>query len=294
MKTPGEGGIHYRLRAGEGEGVLLVHGRTFGSEAFSLWEGLLPGRPLLILDRRGYPPSEGWAEPPAERNRADAAAAIGFLRSLSGSKKVGVAAFSLGARFLPELDPGQVRWVALINPSGPALISHLDPRKQAAADTLREGFERTRSWLPFAREAWMASAAWSIASDSRERLLRQGGDSPAAAAMLAELESRLSSPQYRDALVRETLFALYDGGWEVPETSIPVLLASSRSDELIPSGAYAQAGKRLAQGRRFLRILELDGGHLGPLLEPGSLLDEIEAFDRLAGRENWTMPLPEW
>ncbi|MEK7747286.1 MAG: alpha/beta hydrolase, partial [Elusimicrobiota bacterium] len=166
LRTPGAGAIHYRLRSGEGEGVLLVHGRSFGSEAFSLWEGLLPGRPLMILDRRGYAPSQGWAEPLGERNQADIARALSFLRSVSGSKKAAVAVFSMGGRFLPELDPEQVSWVAMVNPSGPRLVGYLDARGQAAAESLREGYERTRFWLPFAREAWIASAAWSIASDA--------------------------------------------------------------------------------------------------------------------------------
>lgn len=283
LRTPGGGGIHYRLRSGEGEGVLLVHGRSFGSEAFSLWEGLLPGRPLMVLDRRGYAPSEGWAEPLGELNQADVARALSFLRSVSGSKKAAVAVFSMGARFLPELDPEVVSWVAMINPSGPRLVGYLDARGQAAAESLREGYERTRFWLPFAREAWIASAAWSIASDARERLVRQGGDSPAASAMLAGLDARSSLAGFRGALVRETLFALYDDTWSVPESSIPVLLAFGAPDELIPSAAYREAAKRLGRGRTFLRVVELKGGHLGPLLAPGAILERIEEFDREAG-----------
>ena len=283
LRTPGAGAIHYRLRTGEGEGVLLVHGRSFGSEAFSLWEGLLPGRPLMILDRRGYAPSQGWAEPLGERNQADIARALSFLRSVSGSKKAAVVVFSLGARFLPELDPEVVSWVAMINPSGPPLAGYLDARGQAAAESLRESYERTRFWLPFAREAWIASAAWSITSDARERLVRQGGDSPAASAMLAGLDARSLLAVFRDALVRETLFALHDDSWSAPEASIPVLLAFGAPDELIPSAAYREAAKRLARGRAFLRVVELKGGHLGPLLAPGELLERIEDFDRQAG-----------
>ena len=282
LRTPGAGAIHYRLRAGEGEGVLLVHGRSFGSEAFSLWEGLLPGRPLMILDRRGYAPSQGWAEPLGERNRADVARALSFLRSVSGSKKAAVVVFSMGARFLPELDPEVVSWVAMINPSGPPLAGYLDARGQAAAESLREGYERTRFWLPFAREAWIASAAWSIASDARERLARQGGDSPAASAMLAGLDGRSLLAGFRGALVRETLFALHDDSWRVPEGTIPVLLAFGAPDELIPSAAYREAAKRLARGRAFLRVVELNGGHLAPLLDPGAILDELERFDSQA------------
>jgi hypothetical protein len=267
--------IHYRYRPGQSPAVVVVHGRSIASEGFSAWErGLLPGRALLILDRRGYEPSGGAAQD-LSLNAADLAKAVALARDSSGGK-VGIIAFSLGARFLPALNADAVAWLALVNPASPSMLKRLDPAKATWAWTLKNNETLSRFWLPAARRAWVASAARDISEDLIERL----GSHPAAKGIRLAFERRLSSEDFQELLVRETIFALFEEAALRRDPGVPVLLVSSVDDEVVPPASYDDLEAVLREQGGSVVRLPLPGGHLIPLLEAEKVLRAVAQLDR--------------
>ncbi len=269
---PGSGGtaLHYRFRPGAGEPIVLVHGFMVASEGWLGWEaGLFPDRPLLSFDRRGYPPSEGAPEDYrslALLNNEDVGRAVAFATAKAESPKAGVVAISLGAHFLERVTPERVRWIALLNPGGVPLVPHQPPMKAALSWSFNATAAGRRFWLPTLRRAWERGVIRRVVTDLA-RLLADPR-SP----LVVAAEERFAQDPWAALVVEESLCGLF--GHAPAWAPVPILIAVSDADELIPAGAYAELRSRLPAARN----VSLPGGHLAPLTAPAPWIAAVTDF----------------
>lgn len=279
-RVSGAGGtpIHFLRRPGAGAPLVLVHGRSLGAEAFAAWEErLLPGRPLYIIHRRGYAPSgHGPAGATAHLlNAEDVARVVEQAAVESPDGRVGLVAFSLGARFLGAVPSRRLRWVALINPAAVALAPHLGPEQASQAWLLAQGDAASRLWPAAARRDWLRSTASFIAAATERRLREQGADER----LLETVAARLASPGFAETLVAETLLGLFGPPPPWRASPAPVLLAVAADDELVPASAYEALERYLSAAGRTVNRRRLPGAHLAPVLDAGPWLREVDAID---------------
>lgn len=282
--------IEYFLRKGRGPAILLLHGRTIGAEGFRGWADSFPGRPLVVLSRRGYGRSELGAL--NEDNLRDLSAddiekAIAVAGALGEGRRVGVVALSLGAMLLPALDPARILWLALVNPGVSGMLAHMDPVAIAFSYAMKAGYEMSRFWPPAVRAGWISQTANAIVENLISRIRSQAGAATEhAQSLIKELRVWASSPRSQELLVRETLWALFGRMKESVWGPVPTFVGMSQQDEVIPQDAYQELLKDLAGRASLLQTARWPGGHLLPILEPERAIEDLEEFDRhvLGGR----------
>jgi hypothetical protein len=275
--------ISYFARPGSGPAVLLVHGRTLGAESFLGWaDDAFAGRPMMILERRGYGRSEigrvdeknlGAVESEDVRRAIETASAL-------GQGKVGVLAYSLGALILPELEPSKVAWLALVNPGAAGMLAHMPSETQAGAQWLRGAYAAS-AWIPFQRDMLVASVVGHQQGDFHKRLADGAGGGPLGRVLADDLEARMKDPRKRELWVQESLWAAF--GPHLPfEPRVPVLFYLNRADETVPKAAYAGLVRAARRSSSRVRVVRAPGGHLAPVFRHEGLRRALETFD--AGR----------
>lgn len=284
----GEGGveIRYLFRPGKGPAILVVHGTILASEAQKQGaQEFFPGRPVLALYRRGYGPSGTPSSTPesiGRENMADVARAIVIARKLSGGEKVCVLTFSLGAMMLPPVDSGKILWAALVNPAAPGMLAYLTPEKQALSWSLKNVYEASRYWYPEYRQEWLRAASGALTDDLIDLIRRQQpeGEEAFADFLIGRIHERMQRRAWQELIIQERLWALFFGDEANIPSGIPVFLAASRSDGMIPAGAHESLVSRVKASAAWVEDVRWPGGHLTPVFKPDLLLGELTRFDR--------------
>lgn len=284
---PGAGGteIRYLFRPGQGPAVVVLHGTIMAAEALKQGaQEFFPGRPVLALYRRGYAPSgmtKSTPESLAAENEADIAKAIEQARGLSGGEKVCLVAFSLGAMMLPPIDPERVLWVALINPAGSGMLEALTPEKQAMAWGLKNAYEASRYWHPVYRDAWIDAASRALADEIVDLIHAQEprDAGPFSAFLIGRIEERLRGRAWRELIVQERVWALFPERRINLPRKVPVFMAGSAEDGMIPPGVHERLVERVKASAAWVEDVRWPGGHLTPVFKPDLLLGELDRFD---------------
>lgn len=286
----GEGGveIHYLYRPGRGPAIVVLHGTILAAEALKQGaQEFFPGRPVLALYRRGYSPSARVVSTPEDigrDNAADAARAVEEARWLSGGEKACLLAFSLGAMMLPPVDKEQILWAALVNPAAEGMLADLAPDQQALAWSLRNTYEASRYWYPDYRRAWIKSASQALVDDLIDRIRAQQTESGKDFAdfLIERIHNRMERRVWQELIVQERLWALFSSwGTNLPE-GVPVFLASSRDDGMIPPSTHERLARRLKASAAWVEEIRWPGGHLTPVFEPDLLIGRLSRFDEKA------------
>ncbi|MBI3551593.1 MAG: alpha/beta hydrolase [Elusimicrobia bacterium] len=277
--------LSYLYRSGSGPAVLMVHGRTLGADSFTaLAEKSFPGRPMMLLERRGYGRSEVGSideKTIGAVEAGDVDRAIAVAQDLGGGAKVGVLAYSLGAMVLPPIDPARVAWLALLNPGVGGMLRHMTPGMQAGAQWLRAGYEAARWSTPWQKDAFITMAVEQQLGILRRRVAeRSGKESALGGRLLDDFEHRMKDRRLRELWVQETLWAGFGPHSEL-KASVPVLLFLNRGDETVPKAAYRELLKSLRGAAPRVRVKRAPGGHLAPVFEPDALREALEDFDRV-------------
>ena len=278
--------IRYLFRRGTGPAVLVVHGTILAGEAQKQGvRGFFPGRPVLAMYRRGYSPSgltPGDSAQIGPANVADIDKAVSLARELGGGEKVGILAFSLGAMLLPPTDPNKILWVALINPAAPDMVSYMAPDKQTLSWGLKNTYALSRYWYPSYKDAWTRATSRTLADDLIDRIREQQpvGDEAFADSLVDRIRLRMERKDFQELIIQERLWALFpQADMNIPK-GVPVLIAASRSDGLIPSGAHDALVGRLGLSASWVKDVRWPGGHLTPMFAPDLVLRELDIFDR--------------
>lgn len=278
--------IRYLFRKGEGPTILVIHGTILASEAQKQGvTGFFPGRPVMAIYRRGYSPSElklSGKENIGPDNTADIVAAIEIARELGRGNKVCILAYSLGAMLLPPTDPEKILWTALVNPAAPNMLSHMSLDKQGLSWSLKNAYAVSRYWHPTYRKAWLQTTSQTLVDDLIDRIRAQQseGDEEFSDFLINRIHTRMQRRDWQELIIQERLWALFpDQEMNIPQ-GIPVLIAASSSDGLIPKGAHDGLVERLRSQAVWVDDIRWPGGHLTPMFQPEILLKALGRFDK--------------
>lgn len=285
---PGEGGveIRYLFRRGKGPAILLVHGTILAAEAQKQGaEEFFPGRPVLALYRRGYAPSgipESAPESVGRENAADIAKAVEAARKLSGGEKVCIVAFSLGAMMLPPTEAERTLWVALVNPAASGMLGYMTPQQQALSWALKNAYEASRYWHPESRKAWIRAASGALSEDLIDLIRAQQpeGDERFADFLVERIRSRMERRAWQELIIEERLWAIFSSREMSIPSGVPVFMAASLSDGMIPAGVHDDLVARVKASAAWVEDVRWPGGHLTPVFKPDLLVDQLSRFDR--------------
>lgn len=271
--------LHYRYRAGTGPAVLLVHGLGVGASGFDRWLDFFPGRPLMVLERRGYGTPAGNVDENdvGDVDRADVSAAIDEARRVGGSARVGVLGYSLGALLAPAPDPERVLWLALVCPGVPGMAQDLPPAEQALAAQTRYWYGAARAGGPAALDSWLASVvapgALELAAKARSLGLAAAADQVAADA---------ASPAFLNLYTQESLWAYAQQVGFAADARVPVFVGFAEDDLVVPPAAVRRRAAALAAGGEPTTVAHWPGDHLDALASPALVRPALEAFDAAA------------
>jgi pimeloyl-ACP methyl ester carboxylesterase len=284
----GAGGkeIHYLYRGGKGPAILLIHGTILAAEAQKQGaQEFFPGRPVMAIYRRGYAPSQVENSGPEAlgfENAEDISKAIAIARDLGEGGKVCLLAFSLGAMMLPAVDAQSVLWAALVNPGAAGMLGHLPAEQQMLSWALKNSYEASRYWHPEARKAWIRSASQALADDLIDLIRTQQpqGAEEFSDFLIERIRTRMQRRSWQELIIKERLWALfYSREVNLPK-NVPVFMAASRSDGMIPPEVYEELLARLKASASWVREVRWAGGHLSPVFAPDILIRELSSFDR--------------
>ena len=262
--------IHYVERPGDGPPVLLLHGMPGTHLDFAGVMAALPNRRIVAIDRPGY----GWSEggPLDYLAQIDLVpellAALGIERALlAGHSFGGLLALGVAARH-PHVAAG----LALIAPSGGGLRSA--PIRTGAARMV---------------QVMQAPGIRQLAEVTLGGLLRRVG---------AAIDGRFAfapDPVDREYAERLNCLTLHDDNlsamandrlaynrnivWideRIPSLDVPAVVLLARDDRPIP----IRHGRKLANALPGATVVEVDGGHMLPVVQP----DIVAAAVSLVGR----------
>ncbi|HEY6533688.1 MAG TPA: alpha/beta hydrolase [Acidimicrobiales bacterium] len=248
---------------------MLLHGQPGGAEIWQPVEARLAGRGLRLLavDRPGYGASP--LEPGGFGHNADAL--VGLLER-SGPPAIVVAhSWAAGpaivaARRAPDLVDGLV----LCAPVG-------DPRSVTALDRLLGGTRVGRGLL----RVGLAVGGWLVARPGGSRLLPAAGlghlgdgEARSATRPARDRRARRAAAVEQTALIEELVEVRRAAGHVRAAT---VVLTGTEDTVVTPSAAMALAA--LIPGAR---VVDLEGGHLLPVEQPGAVADAVISLARAA------------
>ncbi len=271
--------LSYQYRAGAGPAVLLVHGIGVGASGFTRWREFFPGRPLMILERRGYGSPSGRVDEndAGAVNQDDVSAAIDEARRLSGSPRVGVLGYSLGAMLIPAPDPARVLWVALICPGVPGMANDLPASEQALAAQTRYWFGVARLGGPLALQNWLetvvAPGVRELSDKARSLGLNETADEVAAGA---------KSPAFLNLYTEESLWAYAQKDGPAASSRVPMFVGYAQDDQVVPPAAVQRRAAQLSSAGARVTVAHWPGDHLDALATPTLARPALEAFDAAA------------
>jgi pimeloyl-ACP methyl ester carboxylesterase len=276
IKAPEGIQLRYRYRPGAGSPVLLVHGLGVGASGFDHWLDFFPGRPLMILERRGYGSPAGRVDEDdvGAVNQDDVSAAVEEARRLSGSARVGVLGYSLGAMILPPPDPSRVLWIALVCPGVPGMAQDLPASEQALEAQTRYWFGVARAGGPASLDAWLSSvmAPGILELSAKARSL-------GLAAAADEVAAEAASPVFMNLYTQESLWAYAQQDGFSPDPLVPVFVGYAENDLVVPPAAVKRRAQGLAAAGARLDVAHWPGDHLDALADPALVRPALEAFD---------------
>jgi pimeloyl-ACP methyl ester carboxylesterase len=260
--------IHYVERSGEGPPVVLLHGMPGTHQDFAGVVAALPRRHTVAVDRPGY----GWSEggPLDYQAQIDLVAelitALGLERAvLAGHSFGGLLALGIAARH-PQIVAG----LALIAPSGGGLRS--GPFRMGAARMVR---------------VMGASGIRPIADITVGGLVRRVGaaiDTRFAFApdpVDGEYAERLHFLTLHDdnlsAMANDRLAYSRNIAWideRIPSLDVPAVVLLARGDRPIP----IHHGRQLASALPGATVVEVDGGHMLPVVQPDSVAAAVSSI----------------
>ncbi|MDE2291788.1 MAG: alpha/beta hydrolase, partial [Elusimicrobia bacterium] len=238
--------LGYEYRAGAGDPVLLVHGLGLGAASFAAWGSLFPGRPLMVLERRGYGAPAGDVDESdiGPANVADVSAAVDDARRLSGGARVGLVGYSWGALALPAPDPARMAWVAYVCPGVPGMSRYLPASEQALEAQTRYWHAMARAGGPVALSSWLAEVIEPgvLQLAAKARSLGMGAAADA-------LTRRASDPAFLELYTDESLWAYAQDGAPPPARGVPVFVGYAEGDLVVPPASVrARVGALRAAG----------------------------------------------
>ena len=250
--------IHYVERPGEGLPVVLLHGMPGTHLGFAGVVAALPNRHIIAIDRPGY----GWSE----GGPLDYQAQIGLVPELLAALGVGralLAGHSFGgllALGVAALHPQVVGGLALIAPSGGGLRS--GPFRMGAARMvkalqtpgIRQLADVTVGGLA-RRTGAVIDARFAFAPDPVDREY-------AARLNFVSLHDDNLSAMANDRLAYNRNIAWIDEC--IPSLDVPAVVLLARGDRPIP----IRHGRRLASTLPHATVIEVDGGHMLPVVQP--------------------------
>jgi hypothetical protein len=273
----------YLYRAGAGRPVLFVHGRTLGAESFLGLKDAFPGRPLVMLERRGYGRSEvGDVD---ERNLGavqaeDVRRAVAAAKALGDGSKVGVLGYSLGALVQPRHDPADVAWLALVNPGTPTMLERFTPEQRTAAQIFRAGYESLKWMFPWQREPFVAAVVEPQTRGFIQTIseLARGAHKALGRLLTDDLRRRMDQARLRELWIQETLWAGF-GDKPAVDQRVPTFAYLNSDDATVPAAAYEDLLSDLRRTTPVLQVVRRAGGHLDPVFNPAPLRRALEEFD---------------
>ncbi len=268
--------IHYLYRAGEGSPILLVHGLGVGADGFALWRDFFPGRPMMILERRGYGSALGGEDAAGvgATNRDDVSRAVDEARRVSVADRVGLLGYSLGALLLPPPDPARVRWLALACPGVPGMARDMPAAERSLEAQTRYWFGVARAGGPAALGAWLVQAISPAAVELSAKLASLG--LTAASEWLA---ARAYDTAFLNLYTRESLWAYaQDAGFD-PQPAVPVFIGYAENDQVVPPAAVRRRARQLSAGAEPTTVVHWPGDHLDALADPALIRSRLEKFD---------------
>ena len=271
--------LRYMYRSGVGAPVLLVHGLGVGASGFDGWRDFFPGRPLMLLERRGYGVPAGKVDENTvgKVNQADVSAAIDEARRVSGAARVGVLGYSLGALLIPAPDPARMLWIALVCPGVPGMSADLSAAEQALAAQTRYWYGAARAGGPVALDSWLdtvvAPGVFTLAQKARSLGLGGAADDVAAEA---------ASPVFLNLYTEESLWAYAQTDGFTPDARVPVFVGYAENDQVVPPAAVQARAAALTAAGEPTSVAHWPGDHLDALATPSLARAALESFD--AGR----------
>ncbi len=268
--------LSYEYRPGSGPAVVLVHGLGIGAEGFDRWRDFFNGRPLMILERRGYgsPIGPVDAADVGAVNQADISAAVDEALRLDGGQPVGVLGYSLGALLLTAPDPARVRWLALVCPGVPGMAADLPAAEQALAAQTRYWYGVASAGGTAARDSWLMSVVapgvLELAATARGLGLSTAAD---------ELTADAASPEFLNLYTEESLWAYAQTRGFTPNPSVPVFVGYAENDQVVPPAAVLSRVARLESEGARVSVAHWPGDHLDALANPGLVRSALESFD---------------
>jgi pimeloyl-ACP methyl ester carboxylesterase len=258
--------IHYVERPGAGVPVVLLHGMPGTHLDFEQVVDELPGAHTIAVDRPGY----GWSEggPLDFQSQIDVIPALfdrlGIQRGvLVGHSFGGLLALGVAARF-PEVVAG----LALIAPSGGGLRS--GPFRMAAAWLVRV------TALPGVRQLNDLTVGGLT---RRVGAVIDGRFAFAPDPVDPEYRRRLGAVTLHDdnlrAMAEDRLAYHRNIDWvdqRLPALKVPAVVVLAQGDHPIP----IRHGRRLAAALRGSELIEVPGGHMLPIVQPGVVAGAIK------------------
>ena len=268
--------LQYRYRAGTGPAVLLVHGLGVGADGFQRWLDFFPGRPLMILERRGYGSPAGRVDEDdvGAVNQKDVSAAVDEARRLSGSARVGVLGYSLGAMLMPAPDPARILWIALVCPGVPGMAQDLPPSEQALEAQTRYWYAVAQTGGPAALASWLSTAVapgvLELSGKSRSLGLSAAADQVAGDA---------ASTAFLNRYTQESLWAYAQQDGFSPDQNVPVFVGYAENDQVVAPTAVKRRATELSAAGARVDVKHWPGDHLDALADPALVRPALEAFD---------------